>query len=56
MTPRCSHGGCQTDAVVLIWSAHSLGNAQFGIDAKRSRPACRNHMATICEEHPRSTW
>jgi hypothetical protein len=48
---KCSHGGCQTDAVVLITPAtyHSFENAY--LTTGNPRGACRFHMAIICEEN-----
>jgi hypothetical protein len=47
---KCSHGGCQTDAVVLITqAAYALDGNWEPIGT--ARVACRFHMATVCEEH-----
>lgn len=62
MSERCSHGGCQTPAVVTVvpvshWWDHLYGVKVWSTgddDDGRAdaRPACRNHMATICEAIP----
>lgn len=47
---KCSHGGCQTDAVVLISAAaYALDGNWEPIGTPRG--ACRYHMAAICEEN-----
>jgi hypothetical protein len=50
---KCSHGGCQTDAVVTITPTDPTlsGGFDYTFDADQ-RLACRNHMAVICQDHP----
>jgi hypothetical protein len=45
---KCSHGGCQTEAVVTVTPAKWYAYEGWNPDGDE-RPACRNHMAVICE-------
>lgn len=48
---KCSHGGCQTDAVVTVTplSMTLVGDYEPIGD---ERAACRFHMAVLCEIDP----
>ena len=48
---KCDHGGCQTDAVVSITRAERTRTGDYE-PMGRSVPACRNHIAVLCEPDP----
>lgn len=48
MAERCSHGGCQTPAVVQVVRAENYPYENW-CEVGERRPACRNHMATIVD-------
>ena len=45
---KCDHGGCRTDAVVSLTRAERTLVGDYE-PVGRSRPACRTHMAVLCE-------
>jgi hypothetical protein len=48
---KCGHGGCRTDAVVILVRAERTLVGDYE-PVGQSRPACRNHMAVLCEPDP----